>query len=93
MPSTSASVAITTLLYRNVSNPSSISKAACNRLNSSFSYTTFLVSPKQFKGFPFKLNTACVCTSLTFVIEPLAESPSQINKVDSKRRGFFSSVK
>ena len=30
----------------------------------------------SFKGFPFKLNTACVFTDRDFVIDPLAESPS-----------------
>ena len=87
IPSTSASVAIMTLLYRKFSNPSSIFKAACNKLNSSFSYTTFLVNPYAFKGFPRKLNTACVLTSLDLVIDPLAESPSVIKMDDS----FFNS--
>lgn len=36
IPSTSASVAITILLYRNPSSPSSMFKACCSKLNSSF---------------------------------------------------------
>ena len=83
IPSTSASVAMTTLLYLKSSRPSSIFKAACNKLNSSFSYTTFLVSPKLFNGLPFRENTACVFTSRLLVIDPDALSPSVINSVVS----------
>ena len=91
MPSTSASVAITILLYLKLSKESSISRACCNKLNSSFSYTIFLVSPKLFKGFPRRLKTACNCTSRDFVILPLAESPSVINKMVSCFDSDFSS--
>jgi len=44
-------------------------------------------------GFPLKLNTACVFTSLDLVIEPLAESPSVINIVDSSLLSFFNSFR
>ena len=85
IPSTSASVAITIRLYRKFSKLSSISKACCNRLNSSFSYTIFFFRPKQFNGFPRKLKTAWRLGSLLLVMEPLAESPSVINRVVSNR--------
>ena len=45
------------------------------------------------KAFPFKLKTACVFTFLDFVIDPDAESPSVINKVESKYASFFVSPK
>ena len=93
MPSTSASVATITLLYLNVSSPSSISSAACSKLNSSFSYTTFLVSPYELSGLPRSENTACVFTSRLLVILPLAESPSVIKIELSSLRSFFASLK
>ena len=52
-----------------------------------------LKNPKQFNGFPFKLNTACVFTSRAMVMDPDAESPSVMNKVESNRCGFFKSGK
>src|SRR5574343_1856004 len=70
-----------------------MSNAACNKLNSSFSYTIFFVIPYEFNGFPRKLKTAWVFTSRDLVIEPEAESPSVINKVLSKLLGFLASVK
>ena len=93
IPSTSASVATITLLYLSVSSPSSMSRAACSRLNSSFSYTTFFVSPKEFRGFPLSENTACVFTSRLFVMLPLAESPSVMNMALSSLRSSFTSLK
>ena len=85
MPSTSASVAIMILLYRNPSIPSSTFNAACNKLNSSFSYTTLRVRPYEFSGLPRRLKTAWVSTFRLFVIEPVAESPSVIKMLDSSR--------
>ena len=41
------------------------------------------MSPKQFRGFPRKLNTACVLTSRDFVIDPLAEA---IGALDARLR-------
>ena len=64
--------------------PSSIFNAACNKLNSSFSYTIFLVNPNEFKGFPLKEKTAWVLMSRVFVIDPDAESPSVIKIVESR---------
>ena len=93
MPSTSASVATMTLLYLRVSRPSSMSRAACRRLNSSFSYTTFFVKPKLFRGFPRSEKTACVLTSRLLVILPLAESPSVMKMHDSSLRSFLTSEK
>ena len=56
--------------------------AACNRLNSSLSYTAFFVLPKQFSGFPRNENTACVCALRLVVMEPLAESPSVMKIIE-----------
>ena len=70
------------LLYLSPSSPSSILSACCKRLNSSFSYTTFLVRPNALSGLPRKLNTAWVSTFLDFVILPLALSPSVIKMVE-----------
>ena len=92
IPSTSASVAMMMLLYRRSSMPSSILSACCKRLNSSFSYTTFLVSPKELSGLPRRLNTAWVSTSRDFVIDPLAESPSVIKMVLSNCLAIYSSL-
>ena len=69
-----------------------MSSAACSRLNSSFSYTTFLVSPKQLSGFPLRENTACVFTSRLLVMLPLAESPSVMKMQLSSFRSFFASL-
>ena len=49
--------------------------------------------PKELRGFPLKLNTAWVLTFLDLVIDPLAESPSVINKVESNLFSLFMSFK
>ena len=72
--------------------PCSIFNAACKRLNSSFSYTTFLVRPYEFKGFPRNEKTAWVFISRVLVIDPDAESPSVIKSVESPRFSFFWSL-
>lgn len=42
--------------------------------------------PYVFRGLPLRLKTAWVSTFLALVMEPEAESPSVINRVDSSRR-------
>ncbi len=51
-------------------------RADCRQLNSSFSYTTDLLSPYEFSGLPRSEKTAWVRTSRLLVILPDAESPS-----------------
>lgn len=67
--------------------------AACSKLNSSFSYTIFFVSPKLFNGLPRRLKTACRFGSRLFVIEPLAESPSVMKMQLSSRLSPFVSFR
>ena len=56
-------------------------RAICRAFSSSFSYTTFFVSPKVFIGLPRSEKTAWVRTSRIFVIEPVADRPS-VMKID-----------
>ncbi len=47
----------------------------------------FLGQAVGVEGFPLQEKTAWVFTSRDLVMEPLAESPSVINRVDSSARG------
>ena len=59
--------------------------ADCRQLNSSFSYTTDLLNPYEFNGFPRSENTACVRTSRLLVMDPDADRPS-VMKIQLSRR-------
>jgi hypothetical protein len=89
IPSTSASVAITTLFVPEVLDPVLHVQGSLKEIELFILVYYLLCQSNEFSGLPLRLKTAWVSTSLDFVMEPLAESPSVMKIVDSSFLGSF----